>query len=156
LVLDVKYGSGAFMKHKADAHRLAQSMVGVGARMGIRTTALLTDMNQPNGRLAGNAVEVDESLETLAGGGPEDLRELSVALAAEVLLMSEVAAGHAQARAILEEHLRTGRALAKFHEMVQAQGGNLDAPRPRAPASSVVAEESGFITAMDVEQLGLA
>ncbi len=156
LVLDVKFGSGAFMKNKDDARRLAESMVGVGARMGIRTTALLTDMNQPNGRLAGNAVEVDESLEVLGGGGPNDVRDLSLALAAEVLIMTDTAADHEQARATLSEHLASGRAMSKFRAMVQAQGGDLDARRVRAPASSVAATQNGFVIAMNAELLGLA
>jgi pyrimidine-nucleoside phosphorylase len=156
LVLDVKFGSGAFMKSKDDARRLAQSMVSVGSRMGVRTTALLTDMNQPNGRLAGNAVEVDESLETLAGDGPDDLRELTIALATEVLLMKRSAENVEQAQSTLLGHLSSGRAMNKFREMVRAQGGDLDAPRPRGAKSAVAAAAGGFIAAIDVEQLGWA
>ena len=156
LVLDVKFGSGAFMKSKDDARQLAQSMVSVGSRMGMRTTALLTDMNQPNGRLAGNAVEVDESLEVLAGGGPDDLRDVTIALAAEVLLMKRYAENVEQARATLLSHLSSGRAMIKFREMVRAQGGDLDAPRPRAAESTVAAAGTGFVAAIDVEQLGWA
>ena len=156
LVLDVKFGSGAFMKSKDDARRLAQSMVSVGSRMGVKTTALLTDMNQPNGRLAGNAVEVDESLEVLAGGGPDDLREVTIALATEVLLMKRLAANIEQAQATLSGHLSSGRAMNKFREMVQAQGGDLAAPRPRAAKSTVAAAAGGFVATIDVEQLGWA
>jgi thymidine phosphorylase len=156
LVLDVKFGSGAFMKSKDDARRLARSMVAVGRRMGVETTALLTDMNQPNGRLAGNAVEVDESLEVLAGGGPNDLRELTLALATEVLLMKRMAATTEQARATLLAHLSSGRAMNKFREMVEAQAGNLDAPRPRAAKSTVAAAADGFVATINVEQLGWA
>jgi pyrimidine-nucleoside phosphorylase len=156
LVLDVKFGSGAFMRTLADAERLARSMVGVGTKMGVRTTALLTDMNQPNGRMAGNAVEVDESLEVLSDGGPADLRDLCLALAAEVLVMAGISGDHQQANKMLAEHLASGRAMAKFQEMVAAQGGDLDAPRPRATETMVVARESGFVTSMDVEKLGLA
>jgi pyrimidine-nucleoside phosphorylase len=156
LVLDVKFGSGAFMKCKDVAERLAKSMVAVGTRMGVRTTALLTDMNQPNGRLAGNGVEVDEALDVLAGRGPADVRELSVALAAEVLMMTGFAANLDLAYALLDERLATGRAMAKFQEMVAAQGGNLDAPRPRAPSFTVATPQNGFVTSMNVEHLGLA
>jgi pyrimidine-nucleoside phosphorylase len=156
LVLDVKFGSGAFMKSKDDARRLAHSMVAVGRRMGVETTALLTDMNQPNGRLAGNAVEVDESLEVLAGGGPNDLCELTLALATEVLLLKRMAATTEQARATLLAHLSSGRAMNKFREMVEAQGGNLDAPRPRAAKSTVAAAADGFVATINVEQLGWA
>ncbi len=156
LVLDVKFGSGAFMKLKDDARRLAQSMVGVGSRLGIRTTALLTDMNQPLGKMAGNAVEMDEACEVLSGSGAADLGELSLALAAEVLLMSGVANDHGHALTTLREHLLSGRAMAKFREMVRAQGGNLDAPRQRAPGAPIVAAQNGFVSSMDVEQMGLA
>jgi len=156
LVLDVKFGSGAFMKSKDDARRLARSMVAVGRRMGVETRALLTDMNQPNGRLAGNAVEVDESLEVLAGRGPEDLREVTIALAAEVLLIKQSAATPEQARSTLLSHLSSGRAMSKFREMVEAQRGDLDAPRPRAAKSTVTAAADGFVAAMDVEKLGWA
>ncbi len=92
LVLDVKVGSGAFMKCQADARRLAQTMVAVGAKMGVKTSALLTDMNQPLGRLVGNSVEVDESIAVLSGAGPHDLRELSLALTVEALVMQGAAA----------------------------------------------------------------
>jgi pyrimidine-nucleoside phosphorylase len=156
LVLGVKFGSGAFMKSKDDARRLAHSMVSVGSRMGVKTTALLTDMNQPNGRLAGNAVEVDESLEVLAGGGPDDLREVTIALATEVLLMKRLAQNVEQAQATLSGHLSSGRAMNKCREMIQAQGGDLDAPRPRAAKSTVAAAAGGFVATIDVEQLGWA
>ncbi len=156
LVLDVKFGSGAFIKSKDGARRLAQSMVSVGSRMGVQTTALLTDMNQPNGRLAGNAVEVDESLDVLAGGGPDDLRDVTIALATEVLLMKRLAENVEQARATLSGHLASGRAMNKFREMVSAQGGELDAPRPRAAKSAIMAPANGFVAAIDVEQLGWA
>jgi pyrimidine-nucleoside phosphorylase len=156
LVLDVKFGSGAFMKTRDQARALAKSLVNVAARLGLQTTALLTAMNQPNGRLAGNAVEVDEALETLAGGGPADMRELSLALAGEIIVAREVAPDAAAAQLILANHLDSGRALEKFREMVTAQGGNLDAPRRRAPASAFTATEQGFIESIDAERLGLA
>ncbi len=156
LVLDVKFGTGAFMKSKDDARRLARSMVAVGRRMGVETTAILTDMNQPNGRLAGNAVEVDESLEVLAGRGPDDVREVVIALTTEVLLMKRMAGTAEQAQATLFAHLSSGRAMNKFREMVEAQGGDLDAPRPRAAKSTVAAAADGFVATINVEQLGWA
>ena len=156
LVLDVKFGSGAFIKAKDEARRLAKLMVAVGSRMEVKTTALLTDMNQPNGRMAGNAVEVDESLDVLAGGGPDDLREISFALAAEVLLMKRLAESTEQARQTLLGHLSSGRAMDKFREMVRAQGGDLDAPRPRAAKETLTSDAIGFIGSIDVEQLGWA
>jgi pyrimidine-nucleoside phosphorylase len=156
LVLDVKFGSGAFMKSLDQARILARAMVETGSRMGVKTTALLTDMNQPNGRLAGNAVEVDESLEVFAGGGPPDLREITLALAAEVLRMTDLAADSESALEMLSGHLDSGRALEKFREMVAAQGGNLDTPRPRAPGFLVAAGRDGYVASMDTEQLGMA
>ena len=90
LVLDVKWGSGAFMRKQEDARTLAQAMVDTGERMNVRTTALLTDMNQPHGRMAGNAVEVDESVATLQGKGPADLVELCFALTAELLVSTGI------------------------------------------------------------------
>ena len=156
LVLDVKFGSGAFMKTREQARALAVSMVDVGAMMGLETAALLTAMDQPNGRLAGNAVEVDEALETLAGAGPPDLRELCLALAGETLLLKALAANPGDARAQLIGHLDSGRAAEKFREMVAAQGGDLDAPRPRAPAWPLPARDTGVIASIEGEQLGMA
>lgn len=156
LVLDVKFGSGAFMKQLDDARRLARSMVDVGKRMGVRTSALLTDMNQPLGRMAGNAVEVDESLDVLRGGGPADLVELTLDLGAELLVDARVASTRDEARRRQRELLANGRAYERFAAMVGAQGGDLDAPRPRAAESVVAADRSGFVAAVDVELLGWA
>jgi thymidine phosphorylase len=156
LVLDVKFGSGAFMKSRAGAQRLAQSLVATGKRMGVKTTALLTDMNQPLGCMAGNAVEVNESIQALDGRGPPDLTELTYALAAEQLLAAGKASTAQEARARLESEIASGRAVAKFRAMVAAQGGDLDAPRPIAPAWEIGAEQDGFLSAIDTEQLGIA
>jgi pyrimidine-nucleoside phosphorylase len=156
LVLDVKVGSGAFMKNQSDARRLARTMVIVGTKMGVKTSALLTDMNQPLGRLVGNSVEVDESIEVLSGAGPADLRELSLALAVEGLLMQGAVADRANGLAVLVGHLDSGRALEKFEEMVAAQGGDLAAPRRRAPAGPVLANRDGYVASINVEKLGLA
>jgi thymidine phosphorylase len=143
------------MKTRDSARMLAQSMVATGARMGLRTTALLTDMNQPNGRLAGNAVEVDEAIACLSGQGPEDLQRLTLALAAEILLLKDLASSPQQAEAILQDHLCSGRAREKFDEMIAAQGGDLKAPRRRAPECVVSAQRSGFTRAIDTEALGM-
>jgi pyrimidine-nucleoside phosphorylase len=156
LVLDVKFGSGAFMKSLPEAQTLARSLVEVGASLGLRTTALVTAMSQPNGRLVGNAVEVDEALETLTGGGPADLRLLSLELAAEVLVMKLLAVDRGDALATLAGHLDSGRAHEKFAAMVAAQGGDLDAPRRRAPAWELESKHDGFIRAIDAERLGRA
>jgi homotetrameric cytidine deaminase len=156
LVLDVKYGSGALMKSRWQARALAEALVKLATNLGLPTTALITSMHQPTGRMVGNAVEVDEALEILAGHGPADLRDLTLALAGEVLLMKSLAKDAAAARSQLVDILDSGRALQKFAQMVAAQGGDLDAARPRAPAWTLTAPRNGYVTAIDAEQLGLA
>jgi pyrimidine-nucleoside phosphorylase len=154
LVLDVKFGRGAFMKSHAIARELAAGMVAVGQRMGVATTALLTDMNQPLGRMAGNAVEVEESLDCLRGGGPSDLRELMLELGADVLVSAKVADTRTAARAKLLSAINSGRALERFERMVIAQGGRLDVSRPIAPVYEVCADRSGILDSIDTESLG--
>lgn len=154
LVLDVKFGRGAFMKSRAIARELAAGMVKVGHRMGVATTALLTDMNQPLGRMAGNAVEVEESLDCLRGGGPSDLRELVLELGEDVLVSARIAPTRIEARARLLRELDSGRALERFERMVIAQGGRLDAPRPIAPAHDLSSDRPGVATSIDTEGLG--
>ena len=156
LVLDVKFGSGTFMKTRRRACELAHSLVEVGTRLGLPTAALLTAMNQPLGRMVGNAVEVDEALDVLKGGGPDDVRELAVSLAAEVLAMKNVADDSPGARDLLHKHLDSGEAYEKFSQMAAAQGGNLDAPRPRAAIHTVVARTDGYIVRIDGERMGLS
>lgn len=156
LVLDVKCGSGAFMKTEADARALARSLVDTGKRMGVATAALITDMNQPLGRMAGNAIEIDESVDCLEGGGPDDLRQLVVEQGAEALTLAgvtpDVAAGRERIAAVLDD----GSARAKLAEMVRVQEGDLDAPRPRADESMVNADQAGVVSAIDTEALGYA
>jgi pyrimidine-nucleoside phosphorylase len=161
LVLDVKFGSGAFMKTLDGARLLARSLVDTGERMGVRTTALLTDMNQPLGRLAGNLVEVHEALACLKGEGPADLWELTRELAAEVAQGLGGREGRTGAFRVahalyLDEHIRSGRAMEKFREMVAAQGGDLDRLPAMPGGGEVVAGRSGFIGTIDAEALGLA
>lgn len=156
LVLDVKWGSGAFMKTLDDARALAHSLVNVGQRMGVKTTALITDMNQPLGRMAGNAVEVQESLDALAGKGPADLIDLTLALGAELLMLVGKAKTPSDARQQLQHQLDSGRGLEKFREMVRAQGGDPDAPLPIAPATPIAAPRDGFVASIDCEQIGYA
>jgi pyrimidine-nucleoside phosphorylase len=156
LVLDVKHGSGAFMKTLREARELAASLVGTGERLGVRTAALVTDMHQPLGRMAGNAVEVDESVAALRGEGPRDLMEVTLALGAELLCLAAVAADRPSARDQLQGHVRSGAAHEKFDEMVAAQGGKLAAPRPIAPSSEVVASQGGHVQKMDTQALGVA
>ena len=154
LVLDVKWGSGAFMKTVESARELAQSMVATGKRMQVATSALLTDMNQPLGRMAGNAVEVRETIDTLNGNGPHDLVEITLALGSELLLSTKQANSPASARSELQRHLDSGAAREKFAEMVAAQGGSLDAPLSIAPATEFLAEKPGWISRVDTELLG--
>jgi pyrimidine-nucleoside phosphorylase len=156
LVLDVKYGSGAFMKTAALARELAVSMVNTGKRMSVSTTALLTDMNQPLGRMVGNAVEVNESVAALEGQGPADLMEVTLALGAEILVSTKKSISIEAARQQLQQAIDSGAAREKFAEMVAAQGGNLDAPRLVAPPSPVTTNRAGYIAAMDAEKLGQA
>ena len=154
LVLDVKVGSGAFMKSLDEARVLARSLVETGRKMGVQTTALITDMSQPLGRMAGNAVEVDETVAALSGLGPVDLISLTNSLGAELLVATGLASTHEQGLGQIQQHIDSGRGLEKLREMVAAQGGDLDALRPIAPATIIEATQSGFVSAIDVEALG--
>lgn len=156
LVLDVKFGSGAFMKTEALARELAESLVNTGKRMGVKTTALLTDMNQPLGRMVGNAVEVDETVAALEGNGSDDLMEVTLALCAELLVATDRASSLDEACGKLQQTIDSGAALDKLAEMVAAQGGDLSAKRQVAPASEVLAAEAGYVASMDAERLGEA
>jgi pyrimidine-nucleoside phosphorylase len=154
LVLDVKHGSGAFMKTLAQARELARSMVDTGRRMGVATTALVTDMNQPLGRMAGNAVEVNESVAALSGEGPTDLMEVTLELGAELLVLTGRESTRVAGRRRLERAVHRGAGLEKFREMVAAQSGDLDAPRPVAPEQEIVGTADGIVEAIDTERLG--
>jgi pyrimidine-nucleoside phosphorylase/thymidine phosphorylase len=164
LVLDVTVGSGAFMKSLADARALAATLAGIGRGMGKRVTALLTDMSQPLGRAVGNALEVVETIDLLRGGGPPDLREVTVALTAEMLLLGGVAPDAAAARVAVEAAIADGRGLAKLEEIVRAQGGDARAiadperlPQvPRARRWDLAAPAAGVLEAVDAEAIGLA
>jgi pyrimidine-nucleoside phosphorylase len=156
LVLDVKWGSGAFMKTADQARELARSLVATGQRMGVATTALVTDMNQPLGRMAGNAVEIDESVALLEGRAPADLLEVTLALGAELLESTGSAANLKSARAALEATIASGDARERLAAMVRAQGGDLDAPRHVAPASEVAAPSAGYVSSVDAEEFGRA
>ncbi|QSR27685.1 thymidine phosphorylase [Nocardioides aromaticivorans] len=151
LVLDVKVGSGAFMKSVDRARELAEVMVGLGTDAGVNTVALLTDMDTPLGLTAGNAIEVTESVEVLAGGGPADVVELTVALAREML----AAAGRDDVDPA--EKLADGSAMDAWRAMIAAQGGNPDAPLPVARESHVVtAPADGVLTRLDALSVGIA
>ncbi|WP_349828124.1 thymidine phosphorylase [Brevibacterium litoralis] len=151
LVLDVKVGSGAFMKDLDSARQLARTMVDLGTDAGVRTSALLTDMSVPLGRTVGNALEVRESVEVLAGGGPADVRELTVALAEEML------AGAGRTDVDVAAALDDGRAMDVWKRMISAQGGDPEAPLPQAAHTEVVtAETDGVLTELDAYAVGLA
>jgi thymidine phosphorylase len=151
LVLDVKVGSGAFMKSKERAQELAQIMVQLGTDAGVTTVALLTDMSTPLGLTAGNAVEVAESLEVLSGGGPADVVELTLVLAREML----AAAGRPDVDPA--EALADGRAMDVWRRMIAAQGGDPDASLPQARESHVVtAPAAGTLTRLDALGVGVA
>jgi pyrimidine-nucleoside phosphorylase len=156
LVLDVKWGNGAFMKTRDEAIELARSLVRVGKATGVTTTALLTDMNQPLGQMCGNTVEVNESLTCLSGGGPDDLRRITLSLGAELLQSAGLAETQAEADTMLQDRLSSGAAFEVFCEMVRAQGGNLDASRPIAAEHVMEAPRSGYVSAIDTEALGQA
>ncbi|WP_405899523.1 thymidine phosphorylase [Streptomyces sp. NBC_00727] len=151
LVLDVKVGSGAFMKTLDDARELASTMVALGTDSGVRTVALLTDMSTPLGLTAGNALEVRESVEVLAGGGPKDVIDLTLALAREML----DAAGLKDADP--EKALRDGSAMDVWRRMISAQGGDPDAALPVAREQHVIkASSSGILTRLDAYDIGVA
>ena len=151
LVLDVKVGTGAFMKDIAMARELARTMVELGADAGVVTSALLTDMSTPLGRAVGNGNEVTESVEILAGGGPADVVELTIMLAREML------AGAGVTDVDPAEALKDGRAMDAWRRMISAQGGDPDAAMPVAPhIEEVRAEADGVITRMDALGVGVA
>ncbi|MFK7819759.1 MAG: thymidine phosphorylase [Planctomycetaceae bacterium] len=156
LVLDVKFGSGAFMKSLADARVLAESLATTGANMGLQTTALLTDMNQPLGRMVGNAVEVQECVDFLRGETVSaDLTDLTYELAAELVAATQTET-LSSARSILEDHVSSGRAMERFERMVSAQCGTTKFDFHIAAESVLVSDRDGFVSAIDTEQLGLA
>jgi pyrimidine-nucleoside phosphorylase len=162
LVLDVKTGSGAFMKSEEDAAFLAELMVETGERMGKQVVALITDMDQPLGSMIGNALEVVEVLEVLRGGGPEDLRELCIELAGWMLCLGGVAKTVTEGKQQSASLISSGKALEKFRQMVEMQGGDPrvidDAKRlPQAQSTVQVASPtSGYVGSMQCEQIGTA
>lgn len=159
IVLDVKTGSGSFMKTLEDSRRLAQLMVDIGKRAGKKMCALITDMDAPLGRAVGNSLEVIEAIQTLRGQGPRDFTDLTLALATEMLALAGMGDPET-CRAMVEEAIMSGRALRKLIDMVRIQGGDtayiMDTSRfPRAPYErGIFAGESGYITHMDTEELG--
>jgi pyrimidine-nucleoside phosphorylase len=162
LVLDVKTGSGAFMKKEEDSVRLAEVMVETGKRMGKKVVALITDMDQPLGRMAGHSNEVLESIDVLKGRGPTDLRDLSLDLSAWMFFLGERTKSVEEGRRLAETMIATGQALDKFRQGIRLQGGDervIDEPQ-RLPQArfhlNVASSAVGFITGTNCEQFGIA
>ncbi len=162
IVLDVKVGSGAFMRTLEDARALAEAMVRIGEEVGRRVTARISDMNQPLGRTVGNALEVREAIETLHGGGPADFREHCLVIGAEMLLLGGRADDLKAARVQVEEAIASGRAWEKFRQLIGAQGGELryvDEPE-RLPTAELItevrAEEVGYLARVQTDAVGMA
>ena len=161
LVLDVKVGSGAFMKTLERARALAGTLCAIGRGAGKRVTALLTDMDQPLGRFVGNALEVREAIHTLRGTGSPDVRALTLALGGEMVMLAGRADSPAAARALLEEAIASGAALERLAKLVVAQGGAaaavLEEALPEAPGrAEVKSAAAGTVVALDAEAIGLA
>jgi len=162
LVLDVKVGSGAFMKKQVEARRLAQTMVGIGRRMDKKVQALITDMNQPLGYAIGNALEIMEASQTLQNAGPADLTKLSIELAARMTFLGKRAETLEEARRIAEKHLVDGSGYRKLKQVIAAQGGNPQALDkfellPNATGMREIASpRAGYVTSIDAEDIGVA
>jgi thymidine phosphorylase len=162
LVLDVKTGSGAFMKNEKDAAFLAELMVETGERMGKQVVAMITDMDQPLGHMIGNALEVVECIDILRGGGPEDLRELCLELAGWMLHLGGASPTVAEGKQQSAKLISSGKALEIFRQMIELQGGDArvidDAKRlPQAQYTvQITATKSGYIASMQCEQIGTA
>ena len=162
LVLDVKYGSGAFMKEAARGEELARALVDTGTALGLKVSALLTDMDEPLGNMVGNFLEVEESLDCLEGRGPEDLMEVTLELAARMAMLGGKAASPAEGRRLCEETLKSGKPLELFLQNVKSQGGD---PRAllemrgnyRSPiCAEVPAARDGYISRIDAWKVGHA
>lgn len=162
IVLDVTTGSGAFMKNTRDAKKLAKHMVAIGNHAGKETVAILTGMEEPLGFAIGNNMEVKEAIEVLKGGGPEDVKEVSVALAGMMLSLGLENVSLSQGKRMAKKALSSGQAFEKFKEMVQAQGGDIRyVEHPEfferdAFEGEVLAAEDGFLSRMDTEKIGVA
>ena len=162
VVLDVKVGTGAFMKRQVDARRLAQMMVGIGRRMDKRVQALITDMNQPLGYAVGNALEVMEVSQTLQNAGPTDLTRISLELAARMIFLGKITTTLDEARELAQQKLLDGSGYKKFKDVIEAQGGNpqvLDRFELLPNATGVreiSSPRAGYISAIDAEGIGKA
>ncbi|MCK9536580.1 MAG: pyrimidine-nucleoside phosphorylase [Bacilli bacterium] len=162
ILLDVKVGSGAFMKDLASARILAKSMVEIGHRFGKKTVAILTNMNQPLGEAVGNSLEVIEALEMLKGRGPADFKALCYALASELLIMTDIVPSYDKAQRLIDQVIADGAALERFREMVRYQAGNPDVvfdyslfPQTKYQIE-VISEVCGYVAAVDALAIGQA
>lgn len=162
LVLDIKWGKGAFMRTLDEATELAETMMEIGVRMNKKMAAVITDMNQPLGRTAGNALEVIETIEALKGNGPEDLMRVTMELSANMLVLSSITDSMPEAVDLLHKQISSGAALARFREMVLLHGGSVNAidnpeTLPTAPVISVYSSPSdGYIASVNAEMVGRA
>lgn len=162
IVLDVTTGDGAFMKNIEDATRLAETMVRIGKLAGRQTMAVISDMSQPLGEAIGNSIEIEEAINTLKGQGPKDLEEMVFVLGSQMVVLAKKAETLEEARQLLEEALHSGKALAKFKEMIENQGGDpsvVDQPEKMGTAKYVTvlpAKESGYIRNIHAENVGIA
>ncbi len=156
LVLDVKFGSGAFLATEALAEQLAHSLQTIGTRAQVDTRAMITDMTRPLGDSIGNACEVDESIDILRGGGSAPLRELTIELAARLLIATHRAPDLSVARSRLRSRLDDGSAMERFERMVHAQGGDLSSPRPLGRSRFLKAARSGYLGSIDGQRIGQA
>ncbi len=161
ILLDVKYGEGAFMPTVEAAKELATAMISIGNRLGRNTMAMITDMNQPLGNTIGNALEVEEAVETVKGNGPKDFTELCMCAGEIMLMQGELASNKEEARKMLEEAISSGKAYEKLIQMVKAQGGNIEQIKDTKllPQSKFVTEmkskEAGFVHNIHSQQLGI-
>jgi pyrimidine-nucleoside phosphorylase len=160
IVLDVKIGSGAFMKTLDDAHELAEMMVSIGELSGRKVRAVLSDMNQPLGSAVGNALEVKEAIKTLKGDGPEDFREHCIVIASHMLVLGKKAEDLDEAKGMVERMISDGSALSKFRALVQAQGGDVNVIEEpeRLPSASfvedLVAPQEGYLSQINARVIG--
>ncbi|HJF85450.1 MAG TPA: pyrimidine-nucleoside phosphorylase, partial [Megamonas hypermegale] len=162
IVLDVKTGDGAFMKTEKDAEELAHAMVRIGNHVGRKTIAIISDMSQPLGFAIGNALEVKEAIETLQGKGPQDLTDLVLTLGSQMVILAKKAETTQEAKAMLREAITSGKAIAKFKEFLQNQGGDASvvddtAKLPQAKYQiELPAKKSGYVSRMVADEIGVA
>lgn len=162
IVLDVKTGAGAFMKTIEESKELAQAMVNIGNQVGRRTMAVISDMSQPLGRAIGNALEVQEAIDTLRGEGPEDLTELCLTLGSQMVLLANKASSLEEAEQLLQEAITSGRALDKFKQFIINQGGDASVveDKERLPQAQFIvevpAQTAGYVTEIVADELGTA